>query len=34
MREIILEAAADAMDGIVAVAMAGEDVVITRDGRR
>ncbi|MGI4767900.1 MAG: type II toxin-antitoxin system Phd/YefM family antitoxin [Janthinobacterium lividum] len=34
MREITLQAAADGLDGVVAEAMAGEDVVITRDGRR
>lgn len=33
MREITLQAASDAFDGIVAEAMTGEDVVITRDGR-
>ena len=34
MREITLQAAADGLSGVVAEAMAGEDVVITRDGRR
>ena len=34
MREITLQAAADGLDGVVAEAMSGEDVVITRDGRR
>ena len=34
MREITLQAAADGLDSVVAEAMAGEDVVITRDGRR
>ena len=34
MREITLQAAADGLDGVVAEAMAGEDVIITLDGRR
>ena len=34
MREISLQAAAERLDGVVAEALAGEDVVITRDGRR
>ena len=34
MREISLQAAADGLEDVVAEATAGEDVVITRDGRR
>ena len=34
MREITLQAAADGLDSVAADASAGEDVVITRDGRR
>lgn len=34
MREVSLKIAADAFDDIVAEAMGGEDVVLTRDGRR
>lgn len=34
MREVSLQAAADTFDDIVADAAKGEDVVLTRDGRR
>ena len=34
MRDVTLQAAAGALSGIVVEEMAGEDVVITRDGRR
>ena len=34
MREVSLQSAANSFDDIVAVAVGGEDVVLTRDGRR